>query len=188
LLRYLRCQERRVALLAAEHKAVIIAELEQQLASIYRYDQDEVWQEAAKAAQKVIGPAQEAVAARCKELGIPERFAPSINWTWSGRGENASRERRQELRAVGRTRAEAIEKQFIANGSRRMLELEADIVMSGLTSDSAKALLAEIMDVEKQMPRLDVKDLERLVDNRRRREQYRYGSYLADIRSDVDDC
>jgi hypothetical protein len=69
-----------------------------------------------------------------------------------------------------------------------MLELEADIVMSGLTSDSAKALLAEIMDVEKQMPRLDVKDLERLVDNRRRREQYRYGSYLADIRSDVDDC
>jgi hypothetical protein len=90
LLRYLRCQERRVALLAAEHKAVIIAELEQQLASIYRYDQDEVWQEAAKAAQKVIGPAQEAVAARCKELGIPERFAPSINWTWSGRGENAS--------------------------------------------------------------------------------------------------
>jgi hypothetical protein len=41
-----------VALLAAEHKAVIIAELEQQLASIYRYDQDEVWQEAAKAASE----------------------------------------------------------------------------------------------------------------------------------------
>jgi hypothetical protein len=185
LLRFLRHQERRIALVAEEHKAVLIAEFEQQLASIYTYDQHETWSRVAAACEGVVTAGNEKIAEICKELGIPERFAPSVSWAWHGRGENAINERRRELRAVAKTRAEAIAKQFIANGARKMLKLEADIVMSGLTSETAKATLSEIMSVE-TMPKLDVSRIERLVDNRLAVKS-RYGGYLPAGSVD-DDC
>ena len=63
LLRFLRHQERRIGLIADEHKAVLIAEFEQQLASIYIYDQHETWRSVAAACDAVVTAGNEKVAA-----------------------------------------------------------------------------------------------------------------------------
>ena len=52
------------------------------------WDQDETWKKAAEQAQAAAEAAQEVVAERCKEMGIPKTFAPSIGVSWQGRGEN----------------------------------------------------------------------------------------------------
>jgi hypothetical protein len=79
--------------------ARLLADLDKQLDTYYSFDSDEVWKQAEEIASKAINEAQAIVAARCKELGIPERFAPSIRGGWSGAGEQAIKERRAELRA-----------------------------------------------------------------------------------------
>ena len=77
------------------------ADFEAQLARVYRFDEDAVWQAANKAAQKVARQANEQVAARCQQLGIPRWAQPEILPPhWYGRGENATRQRRAELTRV----------------------------------------------------------------------------------------
>ena len=64
----------------------------------------EVWSAAADSGRKAIEIAQATVDDRCEELGIPKRFRPSIQAVWSGRGENAVKSRRDELRRVAQTK------------------------------------------------------------------------------------
>ena len=72
------------------------------MATVYTFDQDEVWQKATQEAQRVVQESQATIAKRCKELGIPHAFAPSISASWQGRGENMLAMRRAELRRVAR--------------------------------------------------------------------------------------
>lgn len=78
---------------ATQRSAELLAEFEQQLASVYSYDQDRTWKAATEAAGKAVSEAKKQIA-RCEELGIPARFAPTVEYLWSGRGENAVAERR----------------------------------------------------------------------------------------------
>jgi hypothetical protein len=89
---------------ATQRSAELLAEFEQQLASVYSYDQHRTWKAATEAAGKAVSKAKKQIAARCEELGIPARFAPTVEYLWSGRGENAVAERRRELRAVAKMR------------------------------------------------------------------------------------
>ena len=81
-----------------------------QLASIYSFDQSEVWAQAHAAAEKALVEANAAIAENRRKLGIPERFAPGLVMGCYGRSENASRERRVELRRVAVARIAAIER------------------------------------------------------------------------------
>ena len=83
----------------------MLADFEQSLATIYAWDEDAIWKEAATAAAKVVADSQEKIDKRCKQLGIPARFAPALTLEWSGRGENALRSRRVELKAVAATKS-----------------------------------------------------------------------------------
>jgi hypothetical protein len=74
---------------ATQRSAELLAEFEQQLASVYSYDQHRTWKAATEAAGKAVSEAKKQIAARCEELGIPARFAPTVEYVWSGRGENA---------------------------------------------------------------------------------------------------
>jgi hypothetical protein len=56
------------------------------MGSEYSFDQDEVWRQAAEAAEREVSKAKRQVAARCRELGIPDRFAPSLELNWRHRG------------------------------------------------------------------------------------------------------
>ena len=62
---------------AKSRSADLLADFENQMASEYSFDDDAVWAEAEKSVRGVVEKAQKHVSVRSRELGIPDRFAPS---------------------------------------------------------------------------------------------------------------
>jgi hypothetical protein len=98
LQRLVRQREKVLMSAAKQRSAELLADFENQMGQQYSFDQDEVWQKAHELAKLEAAKAQKIVAARCRELGIPARFAPELSLEWYRRGENALKERRAELR------------------------------------------------------------------------------------------
>ena len=92
---------------AAEYAATLMADFEAKLAAVYQPEDDPVWEKIHEAADKAVAEANARILEVCRELGIPKKFAPGIRAGWYGRGENASSERRAELRRVAKTEIEA---------------------------------------------------------------------------------
>jgi hypothetical protein len=159
LLVLLRRREKVEKTAAVQRSAELLADFERQMASIYQWDQDEIWAAAKRAAAQATQEAAAAIAARCVELGIPQQFAPGVCLAWRERGENAVAERRAELRRVAQTRIAAIEKAALTEIERRSVELQQQVIVSGLTSDAAQAFIAALPPVESLMPTLDAKQL-----------------------------
>jgi hypothetical protein len=60
---------------AKQRSAELLADFENQMGREYSFDQDEVWAKAVEIADRDVKKMQKQIAARCKQLGIPERFA-----------------------------------------------------------------------------------------------------------------
>ncbi len=140
---------------AAQRKAELMADVERQLAAIYSYDEDDTWKAATEAAEQEVKAAKAKIAARCKELGIPKKFAPGLSVYWYGRGENAVAARRTELRKVAKTRLDAMEKTAQTEIERASVEAQTQLISDGLTSDAARGFLESLPSVESLMPELD---------------------------------
>src|SRR4051794_17219860 len=82
LQRLIRQREKVLKSEAKERSAQLLAHFENQMGSEYAFDDDAVWAEAKEAAYREVAKAQKLVKARCKELGIPERFAPDLRLLW----------------------------------------------------------------------------------------------------------
>jgi hypothetical protein len=104
---------------------------------------------------------------RCGELGIPARFAPEISLNWYGRGENAIKERRAELRAVAKSRIAAIEKAACTKIEMACLEAQAQVIAHGLTSAAAIKFFDAMPTVEVLMPPLEMTSVEEMLQNRK---------------------
>jgi hypothetical protein len=137
LARLVRLREKVLKSAAAQRSVQLIADFEQQLASVYSFDQDEIWKKAVRAARQAVDEAKDVIAARCKELGIPARFAPGLDLGWYGRGENAVREIRNELRRVATTRIAALQKEACVKIELHCLELQTQIIANGLGSPAS---------------------------------------------------
>jgi hypothetical protein len=146
---------------AEEQAAACIADFEKQMATIYTFDQDEVWEKATKEAQRVVRESQDVIAKRCKELGIPPTFAPQINATWQGRGENMLAARRAELRRVAKTSIDAMTKAAVTKIEKQALDLRTQVVGMGLLSADAKMFLESLAPVEDSMLALDFGEIEK---------------------------
>lgn len=155
----IRKRERVMKAAASERAAAMMAEFEQQCASIYSYDDDAVWKEATEAAERFVAEAQARIADRCAELGIPKEFAPSLNVSWYSRGQNASKKRREELRRVAASRIEAVQKEALTKIERASLEAQSEVLVSGLESDAAKLFLSNMKSVDELMPSLAMSDV-----------------------------
>jgi hypothetical protein len=118
LLRLAKMRERVAKTGLAQRSAQLLAEFEQQMASEYSYDQDTVWKAAAAAADREVKKAKAQIAERCRELGIPDRFAPGLHLSWYDRGENAVGKRRTELRFVAKSRSRASPRSRRLHGQR----------------------------------------------------------------------
>ncbi len=154
-----RLNERVARAAASQRKAALLADFEQQLASIYSYDDDETWRALRDSAAQVVEEADRQVAERCRELGIPEKFRPSLNLGWWDRGENASKGRRVELRRVASSRLDAMEKEAIAVIAAKSAEVQVAILSGGLETAQARAFLDSMPTAEALMPPLDAKAL-----------------------------
>jgi hypothetical protein len=163
----IRKRERVMKAQATERSALLLADFDAASAKIYHYDEDPVWQRVQADAERAIGEAQRAIAARCKDLGIPEEFAPGLNMFWHGRGHNAVAERRAELRRAAKSRIEAIEREAVTKIERLSLQAQTEVVAQGLESDAAKAFLNAMPDMEALMPPIQVGEIQSLVESKR---------------------
>src|SRR5260370_42223605 len=102
--RYLRRREKTLNNAAEQRAAELLADFENQMGSEYAFDDDAIWEQSNKIVEHEVEKANVQIATRCRELGIPKRFAPSISAGWHNCGENASKERRKELRVMATTR------------------------------------------------------------------------------------
>jgi hypothetical protein len=125
----------------------------------YSFDQDEVWKKATEAAEREVAKAKKAVAARCLELGIPERFSPGLGLSWWSRHENACKERRAELRKMATTKIEAIERKAITEIEMNCLGAQEQLALAGVTSDAARGFIERLPSIETLMPRLSFAEL-----------------------------
>jgi hypothetical protein len=146
---------------ADEQAAVMMADFEKQLAAEYSWDQDEVWKSAADRARRVVEEAQEAIAKRCEELGIPKKFAPRLGVHWEQRGENAVNARRVELRRVAKASVEAMTKAAITRIEKQSLDLRTQVVSMGILSDDGKMFLESLAPVEDAMQSLSFVEMEK---------------------------
>jgi hypothetical protein len=166
LQRLIRRREQVLKSAAGQRSAELLADFEQQLASMYSYDQDEVWSQAYRAAREAAQEAVGTIAARCEELGIPPQFAPSLELYWAGRGQNAVQSRRNELIRVAKSRIAAIEKKACVMIEIQSVELQSQVIANGLTSDAARAFLDNMPAVETLMPPLEVAKVEGMLEAR----------------------
>jgi hypothetical protein len=155
LQRLVRQREKVLKSAAKQRSAELIADFENQMGSEYRFDQDETWERAVKDCEPVVRKAQEQIAARCRELGIPRQFAPDVSLHWRARGyDNAVEKRRAELRRMAQTQVAAIESKAIVQIEMSCLEAQTQLATAGLTSDAARNFIEALPSIETLMPQL----------------------------------
>ena len=160
LLKLIRQRERVLKSGATQRAAEMLADFEKKVSAIYDFNKDDVWKAAVEEVKKVVEEAKEKIADRCKALGIPEEFAPDISFGWYGRGENAVKSRREELRRAAKAEIDAMEQAARTEIERMSVEAQTQIIAHGLSSDAAKSFLAQLPTVEKLMPALKVAEIE----------------------------
>lgn len=152
---------------AEERSAMLLAEFDVQSAKIHHYDDDTIWKQIHADAAAAVEQAQEAVVARCKQLGIPEEFAPSLGFGWIGRGHNAVASRRQELRRAAKSRIEALEKEAVTKIERLSLQAQTEVLANGLETEAAKKFLAAMPDMAQLMPPVEIGEIQTLLESQR---------------------
>lgn len=160
LQRLIRQREKVMKSAASQRSAELLADFENQLGAEYAFDDDAVWAEAKAIAEQEVIRAQQLVANRCGELGIPEEFAPSLNLVWYGRGPGNDAERRKaELRRMAKKRIEALESAAVVKIEVASVEAQSQLAMAGLTSEGAQQFFNALPKVESLMERLSFDEL-----------------------------
>jgi hypothetical protein len=155
LQRLIRQREKVLKSAAKQRSVELVADFENQMGQEYSFDQDEVWAEASKLAKAVVEKAQEQIKARCRDIGIPDRFAPGIEFNWRYRGYgNMVEDRRKELRRMAQTAIAAQEQKAIVQIELSCLDAQTKLAVSGLTSEGALGFVEALPSVETLMPRL----------------------------------
>ncbi len=140
----------------------MLADFEQQIGAIYDWDNDDSWREIAKEAHQQIVEANEKIAQRCQELGIPKAFRPAISASWYGRNESAVQSRRIELRRMAKTQIDAIEQGAKVKIELVSIQAQTEILSNGMSSPSAIEFLNKLPPIDALMPPLDFKLIEKL--------------------------
>jgi hypothetical protein len=140
------------------HAARVLVNIEAQLAAEYPEDHA-AWADVTERAERAVAEADTQIAQRCRELGIPERFRPSIDCHWYKRGENAMKDRRAELRKVAQMELAARVKAAKNTVDRRTADLLTQLVAGMLESSQAKDFLNAMPSVDDLMPPITLDDL-----------------------------
>jgi hypothetical protein len=144
---------------AAMREKVLLAETMDLLTAQFEAE-DQLWKEAIVIATEAVNKANAQIAAQCAELGIPAAEAPQIRTAWQARGASyADRDRRAELRRLAEVRLAALTKTAKTAIQASALEVERQLVLSGLESSEARAIFDSLPTVEQLMPALDLDDL-----------------------------
>jgi hypothetical protein len=146
----------------AGETAAVRADVERQLAAVYRAD-DERWKRITAEAHAKIREFDAQIAQICRDEGIPDDWRPRLRLDWYGRGETSSTSRRAELRTVAMTRIDAVEKAARAEIERQSVEVQTDILAGGLETEAARAFLASMPTARQLMPPLLLSEIDEAV-------------------------
>jgi hypothetical protein len=141
------------------HAARVLATIESQLAAQYPEDHP-AWADVTEYAERAVAEANIQIGQRCRALGIPERFHPSISYYWRNRGENFMKDRRAELRKVAQTELAARAKAAKNMVDRRTADLLTRLAEGALASSQAKDFLNAMLSVDDLMPQITLDELE----------------------------
>jgi hypothetical protein len=160
LQRLIRQREKVLKSAAKQRSAELLADFENQMGQEYSFDQDEVWAQAVKSVEPLVRKAQAQIIKRCRDLGIPRQFAPSMRLHWSARGyDNEIEKRRQELRRMALSQIDAIEAKAITEIELSCLKGQELIAMAGLTSTAARQFVEQLPTLESLMPHLSFQEI-----------------------------
>lgn len=153
-------QRARVAKAGIEmRQAELRADVEAQLSAIYK-PTEEAWADLAAEAMTKVQALDGELAQRCQELGIQADLRPSLRCDWYGRGDNADKIRRAELRMAATRRIEAEGRAAKVRIDEATLEVLTELAAGALTSGQAKQFLQGMPTLAQLMPPLDVRELE----------------------------
>jgi hypothetical protein len=160
LQRLIRQREKVLKSATKQRSAELLADFENQMGSVFGFDDDAIWREACNAAEAEVARANQRIAARCRELGIPTRFAPTLHMYWSPRGaENSVKERRTELRRMAETKIESIERKAVTAIEQSCLEAQTKLALAGVTSEAAGAFINTLPKIETLMPQFSFAEI-----------------------------
>lgn len=158
--RLIRQREKVLKSAAKQRSSELLADFENQMAAEYHLNDDVVWEELAKSARVEVDKFQKKIAARCRELGIPDKFAPNLEISWRHKGYgNMLKERIVELRTAATAEIEALERKAIVQIEMASVEAQTQIAVSGLTSDAAREFVGKLPAVDALMPALSYQAL-----------------------------
>lgn len=160
LAKLIRQRERLAKTAAAERSAALLADFEQQADREYRWNEDDVWKAAVLAAKEEIAKAQVKIADRCRELGIPQPFAPTLSVAWHQQRAAAGGER-AKMRQVAKRRIEQIEATARTAIERASVAAQEALLTGGLTTEAARLFAESLPSVEELMPSLQMADLQK---------------------------
>lgn len=159
LAKLIRQRERLAKTAAAERSAKLMADFEQQADRHYSYNEDAVWARVMAEAKEAVGEAQQKIAARCRELGIPAPFAPTVSVMWHQQRAAIGVER-AKMRHVAKKRIEQIEATARTAIERASVGAQEALLTGGFTTDAAKLFAEALPSVEELMPNLDMAQLQ----------------------------
>jgi hypothetical protein len=159
LSRVVRMRAKLARSMVTERGAQLLADVEAQLSAEYASGH-EAWAHIVSAAQDAVREADSRVAAICREMGIREEFRPGLSISWYGRGENADKSRRAELRKLAERRVQAAERQAKLTIDSWEAKVRTELIAGGLTSGAARAFLERMPEPEALMPPMAIAELE----------------------------
>lgn len=164
LLSLVKKRERVMRTMAQERSAALLADFDAQAAKVYHWDEDETWKAVMEDAEALVRRMEERIAAVCRKRGIPAEFAPYMNLSWHGRGQNGVASRRAELRQAAKSRIAALDREALAKIEAMGLEAQTAVVRDGLESNTAKAFLDGFGTLDALMPPVKVTEVEQLLE------------------------
>lgn len=174
LAKLIRQRERLAKTTAAERSAALMADFEQQADRVYSYNEDRVWRDALLTAKDAVAKAQDIIADRCQELGIPAPFAPTVSVGWHQQRAAIGAER-AKMRQIAKRRIEQIEASARTAIERASVAAQESLLVGALTTEAARLFAESLPVVEELMPALDMAQLQQSLIEERKIGQ-RFGS------------
>lgn len=152
-----------------EQGAAHMADFERQISTEYKFDQDEIWEKAARESAQVVAAANEKIIERCKALGIPASFAPRIELSWANRGQNLMASRRDELRRAAKMAVEAMKRAAVTRIRKQSLDLRTQVVSAGMLSADGTLFLESLAPIEESMQSIEFKVIAERLDSEKKK-------------------
>jgi hypothetical protein len=137
----------------------LLEDVEAKLSAEYKRDHS-LWSDITRQAESEVQAFDARIAQMCHDMGVPEEFRPGLGLSWYRRGENASAERRAELRKLAQAKIAALTAAANAAIEARAAEVMTELLAGGLESAEARAFLESLPTAEVLMLPLSLGELE----------------------------